>query len=86
MRADLVGSERARLLAVGLVEVGVVHGKHVTASLGVDVGYLVTVPVELHALPGDRPDADLSIETAFAGIGKLDSRGWTYSMSFRMSF
>jgi len=62
------------------------HGKHVTASLGVDVGYLVTVPVELHALPGDRPDADLSIETAFAGIGKLDSRGWTYSMSLRMSF
>jgi len=61
-------------------------GKRLRVDLGVDVGYLVTVPVELRALPGDRPAEDLSIATTFAGIGKLDTRGWTYSMSLRGSF
>jgi len=55
-------------------------------ALGVDVGYLVAVPVELHALPGDRPEEDLSIATEFAGIGKLDTRGWTYAMTLRGSY
>jgi hypothetical protein len=67
-------------------ELTLLRGKRLTASLGLDVGYLVTVPVELHALPGDRPDEDLSIATEFAGIGKIDSRGWMYSMSLRASF
>jgi hypothetical protein len=56
------------------------------ASLGVDVGYLVTVPVDLRALPGDRPSEDLSIDTSFAGLGKLDTRGVTYSMYLRGRF
>ncbi len=52
-------------------------------SLGLDIGYIVTVPTELHALPGDRPDEELSIATTFAGVGKLDTRGLTYSLSLR---
>jgi hypothetical protein len=62
------------------------NGKRFRASLAFDVGYLVTVPVELHALPGDRPAEDLSIATSYASIGKLDTRGWTYSLSLRGSF
>ncbi len=60
--------------------------KRLDISLGVDVGYIMTVPVELHALPGDRPEEDLSIATTFAGIGKLDTRGYVYSMSLRGQF
>jgi hypothetical protein len=55
-------------------------------GLGVDLGYTVTIPVGLHALPGDRPDEQLSIDTTFSEIGKLDLRGVTYSMSLRGSF
>jgi len=62
------------------------EGKRLDVSLGLDVGYLVTVPTELHALPGDRPDEELSIATTFAGVGKLDTRGMTYSMSLRGRF
>ncbi len=62
------------------------EGKRLDVSLGLDVGYIVTVPTELHALPGDRPDEELSISTTFAGIGKLDTRGMTYSMSLRGRF
>lgn len=62
------------------------RGKRLDVSLGADVGYLATVPVELHALPGDRPDEELSIATTFSGMGKLDTRGFTYSMSLRGRF
>lgn len=62
------------------------QGKKLDVSLGLDVGYIVTVPSELHALPGDRPSEELSIDTSFAGIGKLDTRGFTYSMSLRGRF
>jgi len=55
-------------------------------GLALDLGYTVTVPVDLHALPGDRPDEDLSIATTYASIGKLDTRGFTYSMALRGSF
>jgi len=67
-------------------ELRVPSNKRLKMSLGVDFGYLVTVPVELHALPGDRPAEDLSIETTFAGTGKLDTRGFSYSMSLRGRF
>jgi hypothetical protein len=62
------------------------RGRRFQASLGVDIGYVVTVPVELRALPGDRPSEDLSINTSFASVGKLDTRGTTYSMYFRGRF
>jgi hypothetical protein len=55
-------------------------------ALGMDLGYTVTVPVDLRALPGDRPDEDLSIATDYASIGKLDTRGVTYSMAIRGAF
>jgi hypothetical protein len=55
-------------------------------GLAIDLGYTVTSPVELHALPGDRPDENLSIPTSYASIGKLDTRGVTYSMALRGSF
>ena len=55
-------------------------------GLGVDVGYVLTVPVDLRALPADRPDEQLSIATEFASIGKLDTRGWVYSMTVRGAF
>jgi hypothetical protein len=62
------------------------EGKRLDLSLGVDFGYVITVPVELHALPGDRPAEDLSISTTFAGAGKLDTRGFSYAMSLRGRF
>lgn len=55
-------------------------------GLTVDVGYTVAAPVKLRALPGDRPDENLSIPTTYASIGSLDTRGWTYSMALRGSF
>ncbi len=55
-------------------------------SIGLDLGYVLTMPVELHALPGDRPAEDLSITTAFSGIGKIDTRGFVYAMSLRGRF
>ena len=64
----------------------IINGHRLRSSLGVDVGYLFAVPVELHALPGDRPAEDLSIATTFAGVGKLDTRGVTFSMSLRGAF
>lgn len=67
-------------------ELRVSNGKRLNMSLGLDFGYVLTVPVELRALPGDRPEEDLSIATTFAGIGKLDSRGFVYSMSLRGRF
>lgn len=67
-------------------ELRITNGKRLDMSIGVDVGYLVTVPTEQHALPGDRPEEELSIETTFAGTGKLDTRGVTYSMSLRGRF
>lgn len=67
-------------------ELRLTNGKRLDMSLGADVGYIVTKPVELHALPSDRPDEELSIATTFAGIGKLDTRGVTYSLSLRGRF
>ncbi len=55
-------------------------------GLTADLGYTVASPVSLRALPGDRPSEDLSIPTTYASIGKLDTRGWTYSMALRGSF
>jgi hypothetical protein len=67
-------------------ELRISNGKRLDMSLGADVGYLIQVPTEQHALPGDRPAEDLSIDTTFAGTGKLDTRGVTYSMSLRGRF
>jgi hypothetical protein len=68
------------------IELRVSNGKRLDMSLGFDVGYILTVPVELHALPGDRPAEELSIDTTFAGIGKLDTRGLSYAVSVRGRF
>jgi hypothetical protein len=68
------------------IELTVPYRGRTVASLGFDVGYLVTVPVELRALPGDRPDEQLSIDTSFASVGKLDTRGFTYAASLRGRF
>jgi hypothetical protein len=62
------------------------RGDRVRASLGVDIGYLVAVPVEMHATPADRPAEDLSIATSFASLGKLDTRGFTYALYLRGRF
>lgn len=67
-------------------EIAVVQRRRFKLGFGADLGYTVTSAVDLRALPGDRPDEDLSIPTTFASIGKLDTRGWTYSMSLRGSF
>ncbi len=67
-------------------ELRVSNGKRLNMSLGLDFGYVLTVPVELRALPGDRPEEDLSIATTFAGVGNLDTRGFVYSMSLRGRF
>jgi len=67
-------------------ELRLTRGKRLDISLGLDFGYLVTVAVEPRALPGDRPEEELSIATTFAGVGGLDTRGFTSSMSLRGRF
>ena len=67
-------------------DLGLHEGPRFRLGLGVDVGYTVTMPVDLRALPGDRPDEELSIETDYASLGKLDTRGWTYSLALRGAF
>jgi hypothetical protein len=65
---------------------GLVQNPRFRMSIGLDVGYVLPAPVELRALPGDRPDEELSIATEFASLGKLDTRGWVYSMMVRGAF
>ena len=67
-------------------ELALVESRRFRFSVGVDLGYTVTVPVELRARPRDRPDEDRAIATEYASIGSLDTRGWTYSMAFRGGF
>ena len=67
-------------------ELAIVHKPRFNLGLAVDLGYTVTMPVKEHALPGDRPDEGLSISTDYASLGKLDTRGVTYSMAFRGAF
>jgi hypothetical protein len=55
-------------------------------AIRLDTGYVVTAPVELRALPADRPDEQLSIPTTFASIGKLDTRGLMTAFALRGSF
>ncbi len=68
------------------VDVALVQRRRLKLGFGADLGYTVTSAADLRALPGDRPDEALSIPTTFASIGKLDTRGWTYSMALRGSF
>ncbi|MEO8701199.1 MAG: hypothetical protein ABI867_14205 [Kofleriaceae bacterium] len=67
-------------------DIAIYQGPRFRLSLGMDLGYTASVPVDLRALPGDRPDEDLSIPTDYVSIGKLDTRGFTYSMAFRGAF
>lgn len=67
-------------------DLGLHEGPRFRLGLGVDVGYTLTMPVDLRALPGDRPDEELSIPTDYASLGKLDTRGWTYSVALRGAF
>lgn len=64
-------------------ELGLHESARFRLAIGVDVGYTITAPVELRALPRDRPDPDLAIDTDYASIGTLDTRGWTFSMALR---
>jgi hypothetical protein len=67
-------------------DLGLIQNPRFRMSLALDVGYVLAVPVDLRALPGDRPDEQLSIATEFASLGKLDTRGWTYSLAVRGAF
>lgn len=68
------------------LDVGIIQTPRFRFGLGVDLGYTVTKPVDLSATPADRPDEQLSIETAYSSIGSLDTRGFTYSAAFRGAF
>ena len=59
---------------------------HVNLGFSVDVGYVATSGVELHAYPSDRPDANHSIDTAYASIGHLDLQGWSMRIGMNASF
>ncbi|HEU0037478.1 MAG TPA: hypothetical protein VFQ53_43000 [Kofleriaceae bacterium] len=71
--------------SVGL-DFALYEGPRVRVALGSELGYVVTAPASLRALPDDRPDTDLSVPTTFASIGRLDTRGVTYQGWFRVSF
>jgi hypothetical protein len=55
-------------------------------GLGVELGYVATSAVEMHAYPSDRGNPDLTIQTAFASVGQLDLDGWSLRITGHLSF
>ena len=55
-------------------------------GVGVELGYVATGAVEMHAYPSGRGDPDLSIETAYASIGRLNLGGWSLRVGGHLSF
>jgi hypothetical protein len=68
------------------LEATVAANRSVRLAFALDLGYTLTVPVELAAVPGDRPDADRAIATVFGAIGALDTRGVTCALALRGAF
>jgi hypothetical protein len=60
--------------------------RSVRLGVGLEVGYVATSVVELHASPSNRPDPDRSIETAYESIGRLDLDGWQLRFGAHLSF
>ena len=63
-----------------------VHTKLFALGVGMELGWVATSAVTMHAYPSDRPDPDLSIETAFASIGHVDLGGFTMRIGVHASF
>jgi hypothetical protein len=63
-----------------------VHTRSFALGVGLELGWVATSSVTMHAYPSDRPDPDLSIETAFASIGHLDLHGFTMRIGVHASF
>lgn len=63
-----------------------VHTRAFALGVGMELGWVATSAVTMHAYPSDRPDPDLSIETAFASIGHVDLGGWTMRIGVHASF
>lgn len=55
-------------------------------GVGMELGYVATSAVTMHAYPSNRPDPELSIQTAFASIGHVDLDGWSLRIGVHMSF
>lgn len=55
-------------------------------GFSLDVGYVATSGVELHAYPSNRPDPDRSIETAYESVGRLSLDGWMMHFGAHLSF
>jgi hypothetical protein len=70
---------------VGL-ELDAVHVQSFALGLGLELGYVETSAVTMHAYPSDRPDPNASIETTYASIGHLDLDGWSLRFGMHMAF
>jgi hypothetical protein len=68
------------------VELDAVHVPSFALGVGVELGYVETSAVTMHAYPSDRPDPNASIETAYASIGHLDLDGWSLRIGVHAAF
>lgn len=55
-------------------------------GVGMELGYVATSAVEMHAYPSGRGDPDLTIETAYASVGRLSLGGWSLRIGGHLSF
>jgi len=77
----------ARTLAGSVgAEIEPIAMPQVRLGFGMELGYLATSGVEMHASPTNAPDPDRSIETAYQSIGHLDLDGWTLRISAHLGF
>jgi hypothetical protein len=67
-------------------ELDLINVPSVRAGVGVELGYVATSAITLHAYPSDRGAPDRSIETSYASIGHLDLHGWTLRIGGHLDF
>ena len=71
--------------SVGL-DLDAVHTQSFALGLGLELGYVETTALTMHAYPSDRPDPNASIETTYASIGHLDLDGWSLRFGMHAAF
>jgi len=68
------------------LDLDAVHTPSFALGLSVELGYVETSALTMHAYPSDRPDPNASIETTYASIGHLDLDGWSLRAGLHAAF
>jgi hypothetical protein len=76
---------RVATASLGL-ELDAVHVSSFALGVGLELGYVETSAVTMHAYPSDRPDPNASIETTYASIGHVDLDGWSLRFGVHAAF